>query len=114
MEDSILISTKKMLGIDQHFDAFDLDIKMHINSVISILHQMGVGKPGFILMDESDTWSDLIEGYSEADINMIKSYIYLKTRLLFDPPTGSIVMEAVNQSIAEFEYRLYALCNYGE
>lgn len=114
MNDSILISVKKVLGMDEYFEAFDVDLMMHINTVIGILNQMGVGKSGFILQDANSTWAELMGSFPEAEMNMVKSYIYLKTRMLFDPPTGNLVKEAIEANIAELEYRLYTLCNYEE
>lgn len=103
--DSILTSIKKLLGIAEEYDHFDADLIMHINSVFMILTQLGVGPSnGFIIEDSSDCWYDFIE--DETQLQAVKSYVYLKTKLLFDPPTSSAVMEATNQMIKEFEFRL--------
>lgn len=102
--DSILNSIKKMLGIDAEYDAFDPDIIMHINSVFFILHQLGVGPAeGFSISDEYSTWSDFI---SDSNIEAVKSYVGLKVRLLFDPPTSTAVADSINKLIAELEWRL--------
>lgn len=102
--DSILNSIKKMLGIDAEYDAFDPDIIMHINSVFFILHQLGVGPTeGFSISDEYSTWSDFI---SDSNIEAVKSYVGLKVRLLFDPPTSTAVADSINKLIAELEWRL--------
>ena len=105
MEESILTSVKKMLGITKEYDAFDMDIVMHINSVFMILYQMGVGpSEAFKITDDSTKWSDFIpEGYK---LESVKSYMYLKVKLLFDPPTNSAVAEANNRMISELEWRL--------
>lgn len=104
--DSILTSIKKLLGIDAEYDHFDADIIMHINSVFMILTQLGVGpEEGFTIMDEDAVWSDFIQ--DKKDIESVKSYMYLKVRLLFDPPLSSAVMESMNRMVNEFEWRLY-------
>ena len=109
--ESILNSVKKMLGLDTNYHDFDLDIIIHINSVISILLQMGVIKKSIFVSDETETWS-LIIG-DRDDMEMIKSYVYLKVKSSFDPPTGGAA-EACNNLIKEYEWRLYSLTNFGE
>ena len=105
--DSILISIKKLLGITEDYEHFDPDIIMHINSVFSILTQLGVGSAdGFSITGAGETWSDYIQ--DEKKLEMVKSYIYQKVRLLFDPPTSSALMEAANNAVAELEWRLNA------
>ena len=105
MNDSILTSIKKLLGITEEYEHFDQDIIIHINSVFMILNQLGVGPSnGFSITDKTAVWSDFIsEG---ANLESVKSYIYLKVRLLFDPPTTSAVMESMNRMIFELEFRL--------
>ena len=105
MNDSILTSIKKLLGITEEYEHFDQDIIIHINSVFMILNQLGVGPSnGFSITDKTAAWSDFIsEG---ANLESVKSYIYLKVRLLFDPPTTSAVMESMNRMISELEFRL--------
>ena len=103
--DSILTSIKKLLGITEEYEHFDQDIIMHINSVFMILTQMGVGpEEGFTISDSTTTWSEFTD--DDKKIEAVKSYVYLKVRLLFDPPASSSVMEAINRSISEFEWRL--------
>lgn len=103
--ESILTSIKKMLGLTEEYEHFDPDLIMHINSVFSILTQMGVGpSEGFSIVDENDIWSDFIQG--RANIELVKSYMYLKVKLLFDPPSSSAVIESINRQISEFEWRL--------
>lgn len=103
--DSILTSVKKTLGIAEDYEHFDPDIIMHINSVFSVLTQLGVGpESGFFIKDKSTVWSEFIG--DDTRIEFVKSYVYLKTRLLFDPPTSSSVMEAANRMVSEFEWRL--------
>lgn len=103
--DSILTSIKKLLGIAEDYKHFDTDLIMHINSVFMVLTQLGVGPPeGFIIEDDSAIWEDFIE--DSTKLQAIKSYMYLKVKLLFDPPLGSAVMESMNRMISEFEWRL--------
>lgn len=103
--DSILTSIKKLLGITEDYTHFDTDIVMHINSVFSILTQLGVGPPeGFYIQDKTTIWYEYISDPNK--IEMVKSYMYLKVRLIFDPPSSSSVIEAFNKQISEFEWRL--------
>lgn len=103
--ESILTSIKKLLGITKDYDHFDPDIIMHINSVFMILTQMGVGpSEGFTIEDETATWFDFVADMTK--IEAVKSYIYLKVKLMFDPPTSGIVTEAMNRMISELEFRL--------
>lgn len=102
--DSILTSIKKLLNIAEDYEYFDADIIMHINSTLLVLTQLGVGPPnGFIISDKTAIWDDFI---GDANLEMVKSYIYLKVKLLFDPPTSSAAMDAANRMISEFEWRL--------
>lgn len=111
--ESILTSVKKMLGITEEYEHFDADLIMHINSVFSIINQLGVGpSEGFIITDKSAVWKEFIS--DEAKLQIVKSYMYLKVKLLFDPPLGSAVMEAMNRQISEFEWRLNAAADYKE
>lgn len=103
--ESILTSIKKLLGITEDYEHFDPDIIMHINSVFMILTQMGVGpSEGFVIEDDTSRWSDYAD--DTIPIESIKSYIYLKVRLLFDPPTSGAVIESMNRMISELEWRL--------
>lgn len=105
MEESILTSIKQLLGIAEEYEHFDPNIIMHINSVFSILTQMGVGPAaGFSIKDKSAVWSDFIS--EESKLEAVKSYINMKVRLLFDPPLSSAVIECMNRMISEFEWRL--------
>lgn len=111
--DSILVSIKKMLGISEDVKIFDADIIIHINSVFMILNQLGVGpSKGFSITDETSTWSEFIP--NESSIEAVKSYVYLKVRLLFDPPTSSAAIESYNKMIAEFEWRINVMVETGE
>lgn len=105
--ESILISIKKLLGIDASYTHFDTDIIMHINSVFSILTQIGIGPAkGFTIDDEHTCWYEFLDG-ERADLSLVKSYIHLKVKLLFDPPLSSAAIESINRLISEFEWRLF-------
>lgn len=105
METSILDSIKKLLGIPSEVTEFDTDILIHINSVFSILTQLGAGpSSGFSIEDSSAEWSDFIG--DDARLSDVKSFVYLKTRLLFDPPASSAAMDAMNRMANELEWRI--------
>lgn len=105
MNDSILTSIKKMLGITEEYTHFDTDIIIHINTVFMTLNQLGVGpSSGFKIEDNGKLWMDYIS--EDDDLEAVKTYIYLKVKLLFDPPLSSSVIEVMKQSIAELEWRL--------
>lgn len=107
MKSIILTSIKKMLGIAEEYTHFDSDLIMHINSVLSILTQIGVGPSnGFSIQDDSTEWSQFIPDSDIKKLGFVKSYVGLKVKLLFDPPTNSSVMEAMNKMIGELEFRL--------
>lgn len=103
--DSILTSVKKMLGIAEEYEQFDPDLIMHINSVFMILNQLGVGPPeGYSIENKLAVWSDFTS--DKTELQSVKSYVYLKVRLLFDPPLSTAVIESMNKIIAELEWRL--------
>lgn len=103
--DSILTSIKKLLGIEEEYTQFDSDIIMHINTVFLNLTQLGVGPvEGFLIEDDSATWDDFIGDSNQ--LQAVKTYVYLKVKLLFDPPLSSSVTESINRIISELEWRL--------
>ena len=103
--ESILTSIKKLLGITEEHDYFDPDLIMHINSVFMILTQLGVGpSEGFRIEDDTATWDEFIP--EDQNLELVKSYMHLKVKLLFDPPLSSAVIESMKQMINEFEWRL--------
>lgn len=105
--ESILTSIKKLLGIAEDYDHFDQDIIMHINTVFAILTQLGVGPAtGFSIADKSSMWNEFIS--NKLYYEPVKTYVYLKVKLVFDPPQSSIVLEATNRMISELEFRLNA------
>lgn len=102
---SILKSIKHMLGLDEMFDCYDLDIIIFINAALSTLEQIGVLKyPGFHITGDLETWGDAIREYVVLD--HVKQYVYMKVRVAFDPPSSSFVLDALNKTIEELEWRL--------
>ena len=102
--DSILDTIKKLLGIQPEYTSFDEDIIVGINSAFAALNQIGVGPTGgYMIEDNTQTWTDYI---TTTNLNMVKSYVYMKTRLHFDPPVGG-VLDSMNRQIVELEWRLY-------
>ena len=105
MEESILTSIKKLLGISKECTDFDVDIITHINTVFMVLTQLGVGpNDGFFIENKDATWNDYVN--DEINLKAIKTYIYLKVKIMFDPPTNSSLMESMQNSIKELEWRL--------
>jgi hypothetical protein len=108
MADSILDTTKKVLGIASDYDVFDPDILMHINSVFSTLNQLAVGPSDtFFVEDNTAVWEDFIQG--KMAINAVKSYMFLRVKLLFDPPATSFALDSFQKQIQELEWRLNSL-----
>lgn len=98
-----------MLGIDSTYTAFDTDILVHINTALMALNQIGVGDGSpFYITGSTQTWSDFLTNVTELE--MVQTYIYLRVKILFDPPSSSAVLEAYNNQIKEFEWRLYVAC----
>lgn len=105
MVDSILDSTKKVLGLPPEYDVFDADILMHINSAFSTLNQLGIGPDeGFMVEDNEATWSTFLG--DDKRFNAVKTYVYLRVRLLFDPPGTAYLVSAMQDQIREHEWRL--------
>ena len=104
MDESILVSIKKMLGIDESYPHFDADIIMNINSVFLILNQLGVGpEEPFMITGSDEEWSDFV---TEGSLEAVKTYIFLRVKVIFDPPTSSFVLDAYNKRIDELEWRM--------
>lgn len=104
MQESILTSIKKLLGITADYEHFDADIVMHINSVFMILMQLGIGPAdGFHISDSNSVWGDFL---SDATwLESVKSYVYMRVKLLFDPPQNGTLMNSIEKQIDEFEWR---------
>lgn len=112
--DSILLTVKKMLGIAEEYIAFDIDLIVNINSVFLTLNQLGVGpeKP-YRIEGSEETWADFLKD-QRKDLAGIETYVYLKTRLLFDPPTNSFLVDAMQKQCDELEWRLNVQVERGE
>lgn len=107
MEQSILKSTKKILNVDPDDDSFDLDILTHINTALSHLQQIGIGPPdGFVIDSDEATWDDFLSGASNSILSAAKTNVYLRVRSVFDPPTLSHVLTAMQQQLTESDMRL--------
>ena len=103
--ESILTSIKKLLGIEDEYTQFDNDLIMHINTVFLNLTQLGVGpSEGFMIEDDAAIWEDFIG--DSTQLQAVKTYVYLKVKLLFDPPLSSSVIDSMNRMISELEWRL--------
>lgn len=110
MEDSILISIKKMLGQSADDTSFDTDIVILINDALSILYQLGVGDVPFIITGKEELWSTFIGDSKE--IESARTYVYLKTKVIFDPPTNATVLQSLKEDIKEREWRLNAAADH--
>lgn len=108
-DQSILDSVKKVIGMDPSYTAFDIDIIMHINTQFSKLYNLGVGpkNAAFEIEDKNAKWSDFLQG--KTNINMVKTYVCMAVRLIFDPPPTSFGIEAVKTEIQEMGWRLNVL-----
>lgn len=105
--ESILTSIKKLLGIEEDYEHFDHDIIMHINTVFSDLAQLGVGpSDGFMIENRDAVWNDFVS--DSAKLQAVKSYMHLRVKLLFDPPSSSAVLASYERQIDKFEWRLNA------
>jgi len=108
MEDSILTSTKKILGIDEADTDFDLDILVHINSSFATLNQLGIGPAdGFEIEDDTALWSTYLEG--NLLLNSVRTWMFLRVRLLFDPPATSFLIDSLSHQMKELEWRINVL-----
>ena len=114
MDESILTSIKKLLGITENYDYFDQDIIMHINAAFMVLTQLGIGpSEGFLITDDTDTWSGFID--DSTNLGSIQSYVYMKVKLMFDPPQNSFTVDSMTKLVNELEWRLnVAADNSGE
>lgn len=102
---SILTSVKKMLGIEDDYTHFDPDIIININAVLMGLTQIGVGPTGgFLITGKDETWADLLG--TRIDLEGVKTFVYLKVRMLFDQPASSFVLDAMQRQATEIEWRL--------
>lgn len=112
MEESILLTIKKLSGVGDEDDSFDIDLITYINSVFGILWQLGVGPyDGYEIEDENNVWSEFLP--NRKYLNTVKTYISLKVKKIFDPPQSSSVLEALTNSINEYEWRINAMVDPG-
>lgn len=110
--DNILASVKEALGIPVSVSSFDTTLLMHINAVISILGTLGVGEGESLTVNSDTVWTDCFEDSTELDL--VKTDMYLRVRLMFDPPNTSFVLESINKQITEIEWRLNVIVDSGE
>lgn len=101
--DSILDTIKKMIGPSALYDVFDIDLITHINSTFFVLYQLGATETPFVVTDSSDNWEDV---YPDTDLEIIKTYVYLKAKMFFDPPSNSSLISMINEQIKELEWRI--------
>lgn len=103
--ESILTNIKNLLGIEEEYEHFDKDLIILINSVFMILNQLGLGpKNGYSIVDKSNIWEEFV--MSRTDLEGIRSYMYLKVKLMFDPPNTGYLVESMTKLCSEFEWRL--------
>ena len=104
---SILNSMKKLLGLAEDYTAFDADLIIHINSFLGVLNQLGVGATNFRITGPSETWDDFLSDSAPGLLDDCKTYLYIRVRLVFDPPSSSVVTEALKETMRELEWRLH-------
>ena len=108
MTDSIFESVKKVVGLLGDDGSFDEDILLHINSVVSTLRQLGLSIPAdFYVRDDVQTWRDLLGEF--RDLDLVKSYMTMKVRLMFDPPSSSFGLKSMEEMVKEYEWRINVL-----
>lgn len=113
MDNNILRTVKKMLGITAEDTHFDLDIMLHINSTFSVLTQLGAGpENGYAISSGEETWDEFLE--ESKLLNMVKSYMFLRVRSLFDPPTNASLFDAMEKMIKEYEWRIEVAVTEGK
>jgi hypothetical protein len=105
--ESILTSIKKLLQIDEMYEAYDADIIIHINTFLTRVHQLGVGKKDFRITDKTATWTDFLGEADAIRYQQVKDYVYLRVRMLFDPPQNSATIKAFEENMRELEWMLY-------
>ena len=106
--DSILTSTKKKLGIDMYYDAFDHDIIVSINSAFGTLFDVGFGEAPVRITGKDEQWTEVV---TDPKLEWIKDYVFMKVKLAFDPPNNSFLIDNYKQQIAELEWRIYTQVN---
>lgn len=120
LEESILLSTKKVLNIPHGVDSFDLDVLMHINTAFSILSELGVFDEAGVEITDETTWEELQEAQeltnplTVAMVQMLRSYIFLRVRMLFDPPTTGFLLTSMEKQLQELEWRISTKWEYAQ
>lgn len=110
MNSSILASVKKLLGLQEDYTVFDLDVIMYINAALATLKQLGVGPiDGFVITNYESVWSDFLG--DEKGLNLVQPYVGLKVRMAFDPPATSFHLDAMKAQLSEYEYRITTYCD---
>lgn len=109
MEESILITIKQMLGIEEDVTDFDLDIIIHINSALSELYDIGYGSEPFKISGEETTWDLLL--LNNTDLELIKEFLFISVKMVFDPPLSSIVMDTYKEVKKKCEFKIYLICD---
>lgn len=108
MEESILKTIKQLIGCPDDFEQFDLDLMIHINLAFATLTNLGVGpKEGYRITGVDNVWSEFET--DDQKLSLVKDYVYIKTRLLFDPPATGSLMDSLKEQLKEMEFRLYIL-----
>lgn len=102
--ESILDSIKQMLGIEAEDKVFDKDLLIYINGALMIINQLGVGPSGYTIADSSNTWSEFMR--ARTDLELVKTNVYLRVRLIFDPPQNSFLVSAIQEQIKEYDWRI--------
>lgn len=101
---SILITIKKMLGLHEDYAVFDPELIVYINTAINVLEQIGVGVDGYVVSSDKDTWEEFLPDISKLE--SVKTYIYIRVRLLFDPPANATLTKTLEETARELEWRL--------
>lgn len=104
MDESILNTIKKMIGLDESYDAFDTDIIIHINSALMVLEQIGVAIDSFLVSGEAETWDQAIPDVTRLEA--VKTYVYARVKLAFDPPANATLVKTLEDLRDELEWRL--------
>lgn len=104
---SILNSVKRYIGLTDTQTEFDSDLIIHINTVLSILRDLGIGKEDFEITGASEVWTDFETPIYDIDYQKVKTYVCLRVKLIFDPPSSSFVLSALQETIKELEWRLH-------
>lgn len=110
MEESILNSVKLSMGLPTDYPHFDQSILLYLNTVLTIVNQLGAGESGFIVKSEKERWSDFID---EESLEPVKTYVCLKVRSLFDPPANSTVLGSMEKALTEMEFRISIIASSG-